>query len=187
MRNFNLAALVAIAAFSASTPALAADDADGFVGPRAEVMVGYENIRATSLPTDEDGIAWAGAIGYDARIAQDVVLGVDLEMGDSDNSRNVIPGLDWDTGRTLYAGGKLGFAMSPSSMIYGKVGYANSEARLVSGGNTWTVREIDGVRLGAGLEQKVTDTVYLKGEYRYTDQTNTVSSHQLMTGVGLRF
>ncbi|MFV0643786.1 MAG: outer membrane protein [Sphingomonadaceae bacterium] len=179
--------LSVLAAITATTPAFAADNSADFVGPRAEVMVGYENIKASVLPTNENGVAWAGAIGYDMRLANNVIAGVDLEMGDSDNSRNLSPTLHVDTGRTLYAGGRLGYAVSPATMIYTKAGYANSELRLVNSGTTIYAGEVEGIRLGGGLEQQIGSKAFVKGEYRYTNQEDTVSSHQAMAGVGIRF
>lgn len=178
----------ALALSTVATPAFA-DSSDNFVGPRAELMIGYENIKENSYPTNEDGLAFAGAVGYDIRMSNNTMAGIDLEMGDSGSSKLVTPTVRWDTGRTLYAGGRVGVAIDPKAQLYVKAGYANSEVRLVNnpGGTTFYTGEVEGVRIGAGGEYLVNDKVFVKGEYRYTNQEDSVSSHQAMAGVGVRF
>ena len=55
------------------------------------------------------------------------------------------------------------------------------------GGTTFYTGEVEGVRVGAGGEYLVNGKVFVKGEYRYTNQEDSVSSHQAMAGVGMRF
>lgn len=183
MRKVTLSLIAAAVAASAS-PAMANNE--NFEGPRAEILAGYEHIDASSLPTSEDGAAFAIVAGYDHDVGP-VLIGAEAEISDSSTKRNVAPNTDIETGRTIYGGVRIGTAISPKAMVYVKGGYANSELRLTNGGNTFFTTELDGIRGGAGVEYKLNDNMHIKGEYRYTNYSNTVSSHQAMAGIGIRF
>lgn len=183
MRKVTLSLIAATIAASA-TPAMANNE--NFEGPRAEILAGYELIEASALPTSEDGAAFALVAGYD-HDAGPVLVGVEAEISDSSTDRNLVPGVDVETGRTIYGGVRIGAAVSSKAMVYVKGGYANSELRVTNGSNTLFVTELDGIRGGAGVEYKLNDNMHVKGEYRYTNYSDTVSSHQAMAGIGIRF
>ena len=101
-----------------------------------------------------------------------------------------------DAGRDLYVGGRVGYVISPLAMIYAKGGYTNAriESRYTAG--TTEFRDhtnLDGFRVGAGLEYNITPTAYVKGEYRYSHYGDVdgynidLDRHQLLGGVGIRF
>jgi len=52
---------------------------------------------------------------------------------------------------------------------------------------------LDGFRVGAGLEYNISPTTYVKGEYRYSHYGDVdgydidLDRHQLVGGVGIRF
>ncbi|HWK35066.1 outer membrane protein, partial [Sphingomonas sp.] len=88
------------------------------------------------------------------------------------------------------------FAVSPVALVYAKAGYTNAriEARYDVG--TTSIRDhanLDGYRLGAGIEYKLSPNVYVKGEYRYSNYSDLkgydvdVDRNQLVGGVGIRF
>ena len=202
MRKFMFAA--ASATFFVAVPAFAQDIVRApFTGPRVEGLIGYDSV---SDGNDQDssassGVVYGGAVGYDAQVGG-VVLGVEGEITGSttdtrtDNLINAGDRLRLDAGRDLYAGGRVGYVISPLAMIYAKGGYTNArvEARYDSG----NVRiddhaDLDGFRIGAGLEYRLSGNTYVKGEYRYSNYSSVdgydtdVDRHQLIAGLGLRF
>ncbi|MDE0880300.1 MAG: outer membrane beta-barrel protein, partial [Sphingomonas bacterium] len=109
-------------------------------------------------------------------------------------------------GRDLYLGGRIGYLVSPTTMVYGKVGYTNARLDLTRNDTvteTGNHFNLDGYRVGAGIEKSLTPRTYAKVEYRYSNygdarleyangaNTNNFSvdtdRHQVMAGVGFRF
>ncbi len=83
--------------------------------------------------------------------------------------------------RRLDPRGRLGYAVSPDILPYVTAGGAAQSLEATEGGvsdrNTmlgWTA--------GAGVDVKVTDNVFVRGEYRYTD----FGSKSFTTGGGTR-
>lgn len=199
MRKFVLAALFAA---TAATPALAQDRAP-FTGLRAEGIIGYDRISDGSGQDagSSDGVLYGGQIGYDLQ-AGNLIVGVEGELSGSTTDTRadslIVAGdrLTLDAGRDLYAGARIGAVLSPRAMVYGKVGYTN--ARLESEYRTGTTvtrdhANLDGFRLGAGMEYQLTPQFHLKGEYRYSNYSEIdgydtdVDRHQVLAGIGVRF
>lgn len=192
MKNILIAALTA-GAFA--TPALA-QEAAPFTGFRVEALAGYDNIKGNG--GGRDGIAYGGAAGYDFQLGS-AVAGIEGEYLDSDtngcetafltaNDRICANGK-----RDLYVGGRLGFAAAPSTLLYAKAGYTNAKVRvnytdIATPANSFTVSdELDGIRVGAGVEQKLGTNLYAKAEYRYSNYESGIERHQVLGGVGFRF
>lgn len=197
------AALIASAAFAA--PAFAQDSGQEFSGPRAEAIVGWDHVKDDSTyRASKDGVVYGGAIGYDVQRGN-TVFGVEGEItGASTRDRDtgvLNPGdsLRVKAGRDLYVGGRLGFVVGGRTLIYAKGGYTNAGFNTQYSSPDTTpainIREkdhADGWRLGAGAEVKLTDKVYAKAEYRYSDYGQQDSGidakrHQVLGGVGIRF
>jgi outer membrane immunogenic protein len=125
--------------------------------------------------------------GYDYQFAPKFVAGLlidytmhgadtdlDLNIGDAITA-NVGFGLD----NELSVGGRLGYLVTPATLIYGSIGYSRIElddARLSVnfGPGSFGTRvassgAIDGFFLGGGIETKITDNISLKLDYRYTN------------------
>jgi outer membrane immunogenic protein len=193
-----------------------------FTGPRVEGIVGYDMLRSgeaddgTNTSENEgdesiDGAAYGIGVGFDFQ-AGPVVLGVEGEYVDSSGEQEFGESIDGteflgriETGRDIYVGGRIGFALAPRTLIYGKAGYTNTTIESAFTNNANTVdfdTSVDGYRLGAGIEQSVANNVYIKGEYRYSNYNGLkldddlfgdedldidLDRHQVMFGVGLRF
>lgn len=173
-----------------------------FTGARAEAILGYDRVAdGEDNSNGKDGLLYGGAIGYDAQVGG-VVLGVEGEITGSTvktRTNNLLTAGDnvrVKAGRDLYAGARVGFVISPDTMIYAKGGYTNARfntdyrvgtARIEQGDN------LDGFRVGAGIERKLSGNAYVKGEYRYShygelDGYNIdLDRHQVLAGVGVRF
>lgn len=199
MRNIALAALVAA---TVATPAFAQDQAP-FTGARAEGVAGWDRISdGTGQDAgSRDGVLYGGQIGYDFQAGR-AVVGAEAELTGSttktraDGLLTAGDRLRLNAGRDIYVGGRIGFAVSPAAMLYAKAGYTNArvEARYDTG--TTSVRDhsdLDGYRLGAGIEYKLSPNVYVKGEYRYSNYSDLkgydvdIDRNQIVGGVGVRF
>lgn len=157
MKSFALVALAATA--FVATPAMASD----FAGPRLEVTAGADDVTAGVDPTD---VTYGVGAGYDVQFGK-VVIGVEAALDNVFDRRDVA------------VGGRLGYVVNDNVLAYGKVGYANW--RQVAGA------DIEGLRLGGGLEVNLAGPVYGKVEYRYTDFEGGLGKHGGLVGVGIRF
>lgn len=186
MRQYLLATLIA---GTAATPAFAQSGAS-FTGPRVEAIIGYDRIG--SGEQDDDGVDTAddegdetveGAalgigLGYDFDLGG-VVLGIEGEYVEStgeQDSDETIDGLNLNSrleiGRDLYIGARAGFRAAPSTLVYGKIGYTNTsvESQYASDSDEFEFdTNVDGWRLGAGIEQLFAPNLYGKLEYRYSN------------------
>lgn len=188
-----------------ATPAIAQEEAP-FTGPHIEGIVGYDDV------SEGDGDLMYGiAAGYDFQLGG-VIAGIEGEFADSDvkgRASDVLATGDsfaLNTDRDLYVGVRLGFAVTPSTMIYAKGGYTNAkfESRFDDGVGTIYSNGVtaDGYRIGAGIEQKFKlfgPSGFIKAEYRYSNYSNIdigkddfdldtdFDRHQAVVGVGVRF
>lgn len=191
MRNLVLASLLATAM---ATPALAQDADAPFTGPRVEALVGWDRVQGGGSKSDDVG--YGVALGYDAQMGG-AVIGAEAEYSDSNNKSCVGARTAADprdclkAGRDLYVGGRVGTAIGASTLLYAKAGYTNADAKFTTdNGTTETTlakSHLDGVRVGAGVEQKLGGNAYVKGEYRYSNYERGVERHQALAGVGIRF
>ena len=186
MRKVTLS-LIAAAVAATATPAMA-NNAENFEGAKAEIMAGFD---LTNLPGSLDNLTGpnvAVAAGYDIA-AGNVILGVEAEAGLHIATTSFpVPPNQIKGNRDLYAGVRAGVPVSEKTMVYAKGGYANKRLRITNGaGTTLSAPKLDGIRGGAGVEHKISDSMHIKGEYRYTNYESSVESHQAMIGVGIRF
>jgi outer membrane immunogenic protein len=189
------AAAAATAAAGFAAPAMAQERGD-FTGVRVEGLVGWDRAQ---VPNDHaDGIAYGVGLGYDFQMGG-AVLGIEGEAGDS-SAKKCVTGVAAagdrpcaDAGRDLYVGGRVGAAVGAGTLLYAKAGYTNARfdtnynANLAGVGNVSTRRDLDGVRVGGGIEHKLGSNAYVKAEYRYSNYQDNVDRHQVVAGFGFRF
>jgi outer membrane immunogenic protein len=220
MRTLVLTALAATATAALAAPAFAQDAPTTFTGPRAGVILGYDQIQPGRGPDSDigsdhraQGLTYGGDLGYDAAIGNSLVIGAEGEVtgstGKVSNSPTNAAALGYGrvkAGRDLYIGGRVGVRAAPSTLIYAKGGYTNQRLDLTaSDGTTETGAHynLDGYRVGAGVEQAIGGKAYAKIEYRYSNygdarleypngaNTNNfdvdTDRHQIVAGVGVRF
>lgn len=212
--------LAALGASVFATPALAQDINPQFTGPRVGVTAGYDILRpGSSEDTDIDGVNenidgfnYGVELGYDFSIGG-AVLGVEAELADSTaKQRTSTTSPDFlgfgevAAGRDIYVGVRAGVLASPSTLVYAKGGYTNARLNVLASDGTTELRdnfELDGWRLGAGVEQAIGTNTYAKLEYRYSNYSNAnfqyrsgattedfgidTDRHQIVAGVGIRF
>ena len=215
-----LALLAAGSAIALAAPAVAQQNST-FTGPRVEALVGYDINKpgssqdidnADDLDQSMEGASYGVGIGYDFA-AGGALIGIEGEyMGSSAET-------DYDTaafetfgvgnveaGDDLYVGLRAGILASPRALVYVKGGYSNASYNvLTSNGreNTDTDIDLDGWRVGGGVEYALSSNLFLKGEYRYTNYGEgevegpngaesdrfdiDMERHQVMAGLGYRF
>lgn len=216
----SLAAGSAMIAVPATAQSVA--PAQPFQGPRVEAIVGYDITKAGSSIDDDanvdndesiDGLMYGVGAGYDFR-AGNFVFGPEAEITWSDAKTGFNDG-DFEgfglgnvkANRDLYLGARVGYALAPSTMVYAKGGYTNAKFDVRNSvNNVESNRDIDadGWRIGAGVEQAVSNNVFAKLEYRYSNYEKgeldfrgdipdsqrfdlDLDRHQIVAGVGVRF
>ena len=215
MRAFLLAA---VAAAAVATPALAQDGP--FNGPRVGAILGYDALQPGSTEDSDirgddqtaDGLVYGGDIGYDYQM-RNMVFGIEGELTGSTSKVNNNP-VDPNAfgygrvkaGRDIYVGARVGALLSPTTLLYAKAGYTNGRLDLIRRDtNVTTDRHynLDGYRVGAGIEKSMGGKAYVKAEYRYSNYgdarleypngANTdnfsvdTDRHQVVVGAGVRF
>jgi outer membrane immunogenic protein len=176
---------------------------------------------------DDDGFILGAGAGYDFQMGQ-FVAGIEAEFTESTLDREyqeqgLRPALPIATpitatyniegGGDIYLGARAGFVVSPTFLLYGKIGYSWHKLAIEGSGTdngvAFTIDEqidLGGLRLGAGGEMNFTDSVYGKLEYRYSNYNEgdfdvngananldplfsgiDVVRHSVMLGAGFRF
>lgn len=215
-----IAFLLAASSVAFTVPAMAQDDST-FTGPRVEALVGYDSTRpgstvdidnADDVDQSIDDVTYGFGAGFDFDMGS-AVVGVEGEYmrseakTDYDTTGFSTYGIsNIDAGRDLYLGARVGTKITPRSLAYVKGGYTNAKMDVLATDNTTDVEtdlNLDGWRAGAGVEHQITDTIFVKGEYRYSQyQEGEVEApsglesdrfdvdldrHQFVVGVGARF
>jgi len=179
MKNVTIAA--AIAASVLASPVMAQEKGD-FSGVKATAIAGYDNIDLDIAGIDNvDGFLYGATLGYDMQ-SGNIVYGLELEATESTGNISDATGRI-EAGRDLYAGGRLGVVVGDTALLYAKAGYTN--ARVSSpglGGDNG-----DGVRVGAGIEYQLSDNMFARGEYRYSNYEAGVSRNQGLVSLGMKF
>lgn len=157
MKNLMFAAAAASA--MVATPAMAGT----FQGPRVEVTAGVDDVVNGVDRTD---VTYGVGVGYDLQLGK-IVVGAEAALDNVFDRRDVA------------VGGRLGYVVNDNVLLYGKAGYASY--RQLANVN------LEGLRVGGGLEVNVTDVAYVKAEYRYTDFEKNIGKHGALVGVGFRF
>jgi len=181
MKKFVFAA----AALAAAAPALAqpapADTA--FSGPYVGAQLGWQQDKQTlRLDTGNlesfgrqtsHGFRYGGQLGYDFRLSPNFVAGVEVAASGRTGSTDLDNG-DFEgagrtrlsTGRTFDVTGRLGYLVGPSSLVYARGGYSNTQFRLSDGVDRVT-EDRDGYTVGVGYEQYLSRRVSARVEYNY--------------------
>ncbi|RUM96450.1 porin family protein [Pseudaminobacter arsenicus] len=151
-------------------------------GPYAGVTLGYGFSGEAEEPgntIETDGFVGTGFAGYNWQ-SDNFVAGVEADIGYGDFSGDNA-GTTVDGGANGSLRGRLGYAITPDILPYITAGGAAQSLKVTQGGisdrNTmfgWTA--------GVGTDVKITDQVFGRVEYRYTDY----GSEDFTTGIGTR-
>lgn len=136
-------------------------------------------------------------LGYDRQLSKDFVVGLfadyDFHSGSSDTNSSVLDidvllpisllstVTDVEIDNSWTVGGRLGFLVTPATMLYGLAGWTHTSVSIdgvftaadilgLGAGVAFSEEEdIDSLTVGAGVETLLRDNLSLKVEYRYTD------------------
>lgn len=180
--------------FAGLSAALFAIPAAASAQAYVQLETGVESVSVDG--ESDEGISYGVSAGYDMPIAGDLFVGVQGTVADSNTKECERDVFDFGdrvcvkTGRDLAAVVRLGTAIGPQSKLYVLGGYTNArivatyrdaEGRLKDGVNG------DGFRLGAGYEYDLSDRLFVKAEYRYSNYEADFSRHNGVIALGARF
>ena len=158
-----ISALALVLGVSATTA-----EAQGLRGFRAEGQVGLTSFHSEG--NHKSKIGWGAAVGVDAYVANNFVLGVEGSYWDSRPENHTVDGAgvahrkmfqEWGLGL------RAGVMMTPSTLVYGKLAYVRNEQRKefvpFVGGTTnvggaatpgyyYDHYNVSGIQWGAGIE-----------------------------------
>lgn len=221
--NKSIATLLAGAAFVVAMPAAAqAQENSPFTGLRVQGVTGYDSVRAGSSVDDDtnvdndqsaEGIIYGAAVGYDIDMGG-VVIGPEAEFtfssADTDFENGDFEGFGFgnvSAERDLYLGARVGAKVGESALAYVKGGYTNATFNTRNNDGTTEFRDgydVDGYRIGGGVEVALSQNMFLNAEYRYSNYSRAevdfegtvpdtdrfdidLDRHQVAVGVGVRF
>jgi len=208
------------ASAAAPAPTMSApSDGATFTGPRAEIFGGWDRVgtRArfddgtTRDTTRSHDSAWTGGglLGYDMPIGDRLTVGVLGSYAISTAKTCTYAGGTGGfggcvkSGREIEGGARVGYKVTPRTLVYAKAAYVNGQIRSKFGDGTDYVgghADRDGGRLGAGAEFAVSNHAYVKAEYDYTrfksfhaddlgveDTSLRYDRNQVLAGFGVHF
>lgn len=170
-----------------------------WAGPYAGVTLGYGfsgNTDVSGLEIETDGVLGSAFIGSNYQFGN-IVAGVEADIGYSDvNGSN--GGFESQSGVEGSLRARLGYVVTPDILLYATAGGAAQDLEVSSAAGSDSNTML-GWTAGGGADVKVTENVFVRGEYRYTDfgsddfnvggVTHEVDStdHRVQLGVGLKF
>ena len=172
-------------------------------GPYAGVTLGYgfsgeteAEAIAGSNTIGTDGFLLGGFAGYNYQVGN-MVAGAEADIGYSwEEGENA--GLTSESGVEGSLRARLGYVVSPNILLYATAGGAAKDLE-VSGGGFSDNNTMLGWTAGAGADVMVTENIFGRVEYRYTDFGSKdyainggsvdadSSDHRVMFGVGMKF
>jgi outer membrane immunogenic protein len=176
-------------------------DAQSLRGFRAELDAGASSFHSEGNSKTKFG--WGAAIGVDAQIANSFVLGAEGTFWRAPATNHTIDGAGLANHRTGTEWGlaaRAGFLVTPSTLVYGKVGWVRNEQRkeflpflpdTTTPGTSATPGYYNlhthnsGIVWGGGIEQNLTETFYVKAEGRYSDYKNHTHTLTGLVGLGI--
>lgn len=215
--NLKLAAAIGLFAFAGAVPAYAADaiateeppapapiaelPVASWAGPYAGVNLGYGFSGRTDDPATSnfktDGFKGSIFGGYNWQM-DNFVYGAEGELGYNGNKGDGGPAAS-HSGIEGSLRARLGYAVSPDILLYGTAGGAGQSFSVLDNAGT-DKKTMFGWTAGVGSDIKLTDNLFGRVEYRYTDYgsadfttplqgTRSVKSHdnRITFGVGMKF
>lgn len=146
-----------------------------YLGAGVGVGSASHNLRAdfdygatANLTAGGTGGFGTAQVGFDRQFGQHFVVGVffDYDFASIDSSANISSyGVKATLTDSWTVGGRAGYLVNPSTLVYGLAGYTEAHFDMPFGVNGdfnggWTA--------GAGIETNLSGNLFLKGEYRFT-------------------
>lgn len=213
--KFALSAVAGLGLAAVAAPAMAADvvyqeppapapimetaPVSTWAGPYLGAQVGYGfHGRVSGAGTTANTDGWMGGVfgGYNFQDGQ-LVYGIEGDVNYSDLKGSSAA----YSSRTNVDGsvrGRIGAAVTEDILVYGTAGVA-AENQQISVGGARHSRGLIGYTVGAGADVKLTQDVFARAEYRYTDYgaksfdlpgvgtSIDSSNHRVTVGLGIKF
>lgn len=187
-----LAAFAAIACVPGIAAAQDTDTSPHFNGVRLEARLGWETPTisdAGNVYKIDSAVSYGGEVGFDARLGRKVVAGPYAVYEFSSVKLCNAGGCLSEDGN-LGVGGRIGVAVSPTVLVYGKLGYARIRFTASSGGVTGS-DSADGVQGAIGLNLNFGRHAYGMVEINYADYGKfagvNLQRRHVAAGIGMRF
>ncbi|WP_312164274.1 porin family protein [Phenylobacterium sp.] len=190
-----LAAALALGATAAS-----AEPFQGFhagVGVGGSKLQSQDNIPGFTRKADDDakGFTYRGFVGYDIKLSERVVLGVEAGVSNGDKkieSRVDTARVKVDPGVGYDVTGRLGLVATDNLMVYGRAGWAREKfEREIRFSNNSAVlhndKDANGALFGVGAEYALSDNVAVRAEYDRTNFKDDRKRDRLMVSAAYRF
>lgn len=188
------ATLLSAAAITLATPALA----ESFQGPFVGVHTGWNEDRVHGATTDEGDILvretgdkFVGGVfaGYDYKVTPKVVVGAEAGFDIAADDRIGEGSAYIDPSYTFDVTGRVGYIVTPCTLLFVRGGYENTRARVVNGALQGH-DNFDGWTAGAGIDREIMEKVSASLEYRYSDlgsNGHTFDRHQVLAAIAYHF
>ena len=167
-------------------------------GPYAGVTVGYgfsgrTHVEDTDNTISTDGFLAGGFVGYNYQVGN-IVAGAEADLGyswmDGTNA-----GESSDSGIEGSLRARLGYVVSPRVLVYATAGGAAKDLEVTNTLGDTENNTMIGWTAGAGADVMVTDRVFGRAEYRYTDFGSDTfngtevsdKDHRVLFGLGVKF
>lgn len=178
------ARLAALTVLCSSVSIAAAQD---FSGPYIGVEAGYSRfdgvlrervvtipeIPTPSHPLKDDAFAYEAVAGWMFEATESFYLGGEFRIGGSGagafTSDTLIGEVEVEPGLRFDASARAGAALTPSTLVYGRVGYERLDTDIIVAGGVTRSRAFDGVIYGGGVEQALSDTLSFRIDATYAD------------------
>lgn len=193
--------LLALAAFGAFAPGMAyANEDSPLAGVSFGVAATHDSnkvaLPGTAISAERRGLGVTGFLGYDAIMADRILLGVQAEVGTGGRTAGALVGTGIasyfvDPGLTYAATARAGVLASDQLAIYGRLGVRMLRADILvvdPTGNLAVDRTTEtGFTYGAGAEFAVDEAFSVRGEVSRTNFDRGISQNKLLLGGALRF
>ncbi|MCT2399700.1 outer membrane protein [Novosphingobium mangrovi (ex Huang et al. 2023)] len=159
-----------------------------------QVETGLDSISVQG--ESDEGLNYGVSAGYDLPLSGGMFVGIQGTVADSTTkecARDVLAAGDRlcvKTGRDLAAVVRLGTSVGDKSKLYVFGGYTNARIRATYSDGVDSASDGangDGFRLGAGYQYDLSDKIFVKAEYRYSNYESDFSRHNGIVALGVKF
>lgn len=144
----------------------------------------------------DEGVTYGVSAGYDLPLSGGMFVGIQGTVADS-STKECVSDIDVigdracvKTGRDLAAVVRLGTSVGEKSKLYVLGGYTNARIRVTYDDGVDSFSDGangDGFRHGAGYQYDLSNNLFLKAEYRYSNYESDFSRHNALVALGAKF
>ncbi|GHF25127.1 hypothetical protein GCM10017044_19880 [Kordiimonas sediminis] len=185
MKTVSTLAIAIFATAGLASGAMAAEEKN-FDGAYAGLELGFDKMKVTGAGDaniNDKSLYYGGILGYRTQMDNGLVVGVEGTLGD--NSANLFENArtkhEWSTSLTL------GTTITDSTLLYGKVGYAEVKNKFTPADeDSFSVTD-GGWRAGVGAEFALANNISLRTGVDYTRYDSNLKQWQGKAAVVFNF